>query len=124
MREILSAAAAAGISVAFGAPIGGVVFSLEEMSYYFSSDTMWHSFFCAMAAAVALKLMDPFRTEKLVVFQVQYDRDWHGFEMMFYLVLGILGVWHFCFSIASLGNANYSSSILTWSLTLFFFFIL
>ncbi|KAF9433438.1 hypothetical protein BGZ76_009468 [Entomortierella beljakovae] len=91
MREILSAAASAGISVAFGAPIGGVVFSLEEMSYYFSSDTMWHSFFCAMAAAIALKLMDPFRTEKLVVFQVSYDRDWHGFEMFFYLILGILG---------------------------------
>ncbi|GJJ71365.1 chloride channel 3/4/5 [Entomortierella parvispora] len=91
MREILSAAASAGISVAFGAPIGGVVFSLEEMSYYFSSDTMWHSFFCAMAAAVALKLMDPFRTEKLVVFQVSYDRDWHGFEMFFYMILGILG---------------------------------
>ncbi|KAI1316774.1 hypothetical protein EDD11_009512 [Mortierella claussenii] len=91
MREILSAAASAGISVAFGAPIGGVVFSLEEMSYYFSSDTMWHSFFCAMAAAVALKLMDPFRTEKLVVFQVSYDRDWHGFEMIFYMLLGILG---------------------------------
>lgn len=92
MREILSAAASAGISVAFGAPIGGVVFSLEEMSYYFSSDTMWQSFFCAMAAAVALKLMDPFRTEKLVVFQVSYDRDWHGFEMFFYMLLGILGV--------------------------------
>ncbi|KAG0252081.1 hypothetical protein BG011_007213 [Mortierella polycephala] len=91
MREILSAAASAGISVAFGAPIGGVVFSLEEMSYYFSSDTMWHSFFCAMAAAVALKLMDPFRTEKLVVFQVEYDHDWHGFEMSFYMLLGILG---------------------------------
>lgn len=30
-REILSASAAAAISVAFGAPVGGVLFSLEEV---------------------------------------------------------------------------------------------
>ncbi|KAI8055277.1 chloride channel [Syncephalis plumigaleata] len=90
-REILSAAAAAGVSVAFGAPIGGVLFSLEKVSYYFPYKTMWRSFFCAMFAAVALKVVDPFRTGKLVLFQVTYDRVWHNFEMIFFCLLGVLG---------------------------------
>ncbi|CAG8626748.1 4929_t:CDS:10 [Ambispora leptoticha] len=90
-REILSAAASAGVSVAFGAPIGGVLFSLEEVSYYFPFRTMWRSFFCAMVAAVALEYMNPFRTGKLVLFQVVYDREWHAFELLFFAFLGIMG---------------------------------
>lgn len=38
MREILSAASSAGISVAFGAPIGGVLFSLEASFVFFDHD--------------------------------------------------------------------------------------
>ncbi|KAG8531460.1 uncharacterized protein KY384_003089 [Bacidia gigantensis] len=90
-REVLSAAAAAGISVAFGSPIGGVLFSLEQLSYYFPDKTMWQSFVCAMVAAVTLQAFNPFRTGKLVLYQVTYTTGWHGFEIGPYALLGILG---------------------------------
>ena len=90
-REVLSAAAAAGISVAFGSPIGGVLFSLEQLSYYFPDKTMWQSFVCAMVAAVTLQAFNPFRTGKLVLYQVTYSSGWHGFEMVPFAILGILG---------------------------------
>lgn len=32
------------------------------------------SFFCAMVAAITLKILDPFGTGKLVLFQVTYDK--------------------------------------------------
>ncbi|KAG0015172.1 glycerol ethanol, ferric requiring protein [Entomortierella chlamydospora] len=90
-REIISASAAAGVAVAFGAPIGGVLFSFEEMSNHFPAKTMWRSFFCALVATVTLQAMNPYRTGKLVMFQVSYDRDWHFFEIIFFILLGIFG---------------------------------
>ena len=90
-REILSACAAAGVAVAFGSPIGGVLFSLEEMSNHFPLKTMWRSYFCALVATAVLAAMNPFRTGQLVMFQVKYDRDWHFFEILFYIIIGIFG---------------------------------
>ncbi|RUP51346.1 chloride channel [Jimgerdemannia flammicorona] len=113
MREILSASSAAGVAVAFGSPIGGVLFSLEEMSSNFPMKTMWRSFFCALIATMVLQVstllplsmfvirdhndiinltaMNPFRTGKLVMFQVTYDRDWHMFEVIFFSIIGLFG---------------------------------
>lgn len=71
---------------------------------------MWQSFVSAMVAAVTLqvgaketliilsntlmrmKFMNPFRTGKLVMYQVKYSRGWHGFELIPFCILGILGV--------------------------------
>lgn len=91
-REILSAAGAAGVAVAFGAPVGGTLFSLEEISYFFPPKVMWRSFFCAMIAAATLKFLNPFGTGKTVLFQVTYDQDWHAYELFFFVLLGIFGV--------------------------------
>ncbi|KAH6856400.1 chloride channel [Chaetomium sp. MPI-CAGE-AT-0009] len=90
-REVLSACAAAGVAVAFGSPIGGVLFSLEEMSSYFPLKTLWRSYFCALVATAVLAAMNPFRTGQLVMFQVKYDRSWHFFEVLFYIIIGVFG---------------------------------
>lgn len=52
---------------------------------------MWQSFVCAMTAAVTLQTLDPFRTGKLVLYQVTYSTGFHGFEMVPFLILGIFG---------------------------------
>lgn len=75
MKEIVTAASAAGVAVAFGSPIGGVLFSIEvidmlnspplqtlryscvqEMSHTFSIRTMWRSVFCALVATFTLSV--------------------------------------------------------------------
>ncbi|KAM0793320.1 hypothetical protein ACM66B_000778 [Microbotryomycetes sp. NB124-2] len=90
-REIISAGCAAGVAVSFGAPVGGTLFSLEEVSYYFPPRTMIRSFCGALIAAMSLKLLNPFRSGKIVLFEVTYDRDWHTFELLGFLLLGIFG---------------------------------
>ncbi|MBW0474197.1 hypothetical protein O181_013912 [Austropuccinia psidii MF-1] len=91
MREVVTAASAAGVAVAFGSPVGGVLFAFEEMTINFPIRTMWRSFFCALIATVTLAAVNPFRTGKLVLFQVSYDRDWHFFEIGFFILIGLFG---------------------------------
>ncbi|CAI7620806.1 unnamed protein product, partial [Penicillium manginii] len=82
-REVLSASAASGVAVAFGAPIGGVLFSLEE--------TLFRTFFCCIAAALSLKFLNPYGTGKIVLFEVRYLSDWEFFEVFIFILLGIMG---------------------------------
>uniref|UniRef100_A0A665U8N8 Chloride channel protein n=1 Tax=Echeneis naucrates TaxID=173247 RepID=A0A665U8N8_ECHNA len=90
-REVLSAAAAVGVSVAFGAPIGGVLFSLEEVSYYFPLKTLWRSFFAALVAAFTLRSINPFGNSQLVLFYVEFHAPWHLVELAPFILLGIFG---------------------------------
>ena len=90
-REVLSASAASGVAVAFGAPIAGVLFSLEEVSYYFPPKTLFRTFFCCIAAALSLKFLNPYGTGKIVIFEVRYVTDWRFFELAIFILLGVLG---------------------------------
>jgi chloride channel 3/4/5 len=90
-REVLSASAASGVGVAFGAPIGGVLFSLEEVSYYFPPKTLFRTFFCCIVATLSLKFLNPYGTGKIVIFEVRYFIDWKFFELFTFILLGVLG---------------------------------
>jgi len=90
-REVLSAAAAAGVAVAFGAPIGGVLFSLEEVAYFFPAKTLFRTFFCCITAALSLKFLNPYGTNKIVMFEVRYLTDWEFFELGAFIAVGMLG---------------------------------
>ena len=90
-REVLSAAAAAGVAVAFGAPLGGVLFGLEEVAYFFPAKTLFRTFFCCITAALTLKFLNPYGTHKIVMFQIRYVIDWEYFELGSFIMVGMLG---------------------------------
>lgn len=90
-REMLTATSAAGVAVAFGSPMGGVLFAMEEVAATFQMLTLWKLYLCALIAVGTLTALNPFRTGQLVVFEVLYDTPWHYFELPAYAVLGVFG---------------------------------
>ncbi|KAJ9627670.1 hypothetical protein H2203_002882 [Taxawa tesnikishii (nom. ined.)] len=91
MREMLSAACASGLSVAFGAPIGGVLFSYEEISTYFPRKVLWRAFLCSLFAGMVLKALNPNGTGKLVLFETNYGTSYNAVHYLVFVVLGVAG---------------------------------
>lgn len=56
-RDFISAGAAAGVAAAFSSPIGGLIFSMEEVSLFWSVPLMIRIFVCAMAADFTANLL-------------------------------------------------------------------
>jgi len=90
-RELFAAAAAAGVSTAFGAPLGGVLFSLEEVSSHFPSRTLLRAFTAAAAAAVMLSVFKAADSKGLTLFSVEYKTACHPYEYVCFALLGIIG---------------------------------
>lgn len=94
LRELLIAGSAAGITAAFGAPIGGVLFAYEELSVYFPRKALYRTFLCSIASAVALKVLDPFGTGRLVLFEVKYNTTYTAIHYATFVILGVAGgIW-------------------------------
>ncbi|XBH95600.1 hypothetical protein VPH35_086139 [Triticum aestivum] len=55
-RDLVTIGAGAGVSAAFRAPVGGVLFALESLSSWWRSALIWRSFFTTAVVAVVLRL--------------------------------------------------------------------
>lgn len=90
-KQILSASASAGVALAFGSPLGGVLFILEEINHYLPSHQLFQIFFCATTSTLFLKFLNPYGTGKTVLFELKYESDWRPIELLFFIGLGVSG---------------------------------
>uniref|UniRef100_A0A8C4X7P6 Chloride channel K n=1 Tax=Erpetoichthys calabaricus TaxID=27687 RepID=A0A8C4X7P6_ERPCA len=91
--EMLVAAAAVGVASCFGAPISGVLFSVEVMSSHFAVRNYWRGFFAATCGAFVFRLLAVFNSEQetiLALFKTSFKIDFPFDlpEMVFFIILG------------------------------------
>lgn len=91
LSDVITASAGSGVAVAFGSPIGGVLFSVEEISSGLRLSTLWKTFYTSLIAITTLQIWNPFGTGQIVMFEVKYSSDWIWSEITWFIILGIFG---------------------------------
>eukprot|EP00397_Hematodinium_sp_SG-2012_P029246 GEMP01030874.1.p1 GENE.GEMP01030874.1~~GEMP01030874.1.p1 ORF type:complete len:471 (+),score=92.32 GEMP01030874.1:82-1494(+) len=86
-HNLLSMSVAAGVTATFGAPVGGILFSIEVTTTYFFVCNLWRCFVCATVCVIALRSLQSIWVVGLF-HQTDLPRpSFH--ELPFFLVLGI-----------------------------------
>jgi len=57
-REFTTAGVAAGVSAGFNAPIGGLLFAMEDLSSFWTKTLSWETFFCCVIAAIVAQVFN------------------------------------------------------------------
>ncbi|XP_075028090.1 chloride channel protein ClC-Kb-like [Calonectris borealis] len=92
-NEMLVAAQAVGVATVFGAPISGVLFSIEVMSSHFAVRDYWRGFFAATCGAFMFRLLAVFNSEQETIAAVfksdlKIDFPFDLLETFFFVILG------------------------------------
>ncbi|GFP80459.1 chloride channel protein clc-c [Phtheirospermum japonicum] len=100
-RDLITCGAAAGVAAAFRAPVGGVLFALEEAASWWRSALLWRAFFTTAVVAVVLRFFISFCRSGncglfgqggLIMFDVNSTIPaYNSADLLAVIVLGVLG---------------------------------
>lgn len=90
-RELIIAGSGGGVAVAFGAPVGGVIFALEEVSLFYNFKALMAALLCGVTAVLLQSRVDLWHTGRIVQFSVNYEHNWHFFELPLFALVGCFG---------------------------------
>ena len=80
---------AAGIAATFGAPIGGVLFSIEVTSTFYVVSNLWKAFFCSVTCCAVFMLMK-FNAVADLLTNTKFEYFVFDWEVCLYSVLGVV----------------------------------
>lgn len=100
-RDLITCGASSGVCAAFRAPVGGVLFSLEEVATWWRSALLWRTFFSTAVVVVVLRgFMEVcnsgncglFGRGGLILFDVgDVTVRYHAIDLVPVIVIGIIG---------------------------------
>mmetsp|Transcript_5905 Transcript_5905/g.17678 ORF Transcript_5905/g.17678 Transcript_5905/m.17678 type:complete len:877 (-) Transcript_5905:85-2715(-) len=103
-RDFITGGVACGVAAAFGAPVGGLLFAMEEVASFWSQRLGWIIFFGTMCAVFMsdvwnssfegykyLKTFGSFDDKNTILYEVTYDVSMHIVALFPTIACGLLG---------------------------------
>eukprot|EP00052_Salpingoeca_macrocollata_P012564 m.97626 g.97626 ORF g.97626 m.97626 type:complete len:836 (-) comp18538_c0_seq4:53-2560(-) len=104
-RDFITAGVATGVSAAFGAPVGGLLFAMEEVSSFWNQRLGWMIFFACMTAVFTSDLFNSafhgfqyakgtfgaFSDSASILFQPEFEVKTHILIMLPTALIGVIG---------------------------------